>query len=144
MNIYEPAPVLNNTSVLMTDFAKTAKQLRGSGAVSVTHVRANTLSTHQTLRPAAKGKGKGKWVMKNDLRNKGAKNDDTAVAPIPPQLQAATPSSNEQIAGRKRMDRASDLAVGSPYSLSDGTSLFQLNQRPRLWTALREMGIDLK
>ena len=132
MGAFEPGAVLHNTSVLMTDFARTAKQLRGSGAVSVTHVGANTLSSHETLRPAFKGRGKGKLVMKNDSRQKGAKKDDTAVAPIPPQLRAATPSSDEQIAERKRMDRASELAVGSPYSLSDGTSFFQLDQRPRL------------
>ena len=86
-------------------------------------------------------------MTKGDARNKGAKgteDDDTTLAPIPPPLQAATPSSNEQIAERKRMDRASEIAVGSPYSLPDGTSLFQLDQRPRLWNALSEMGIDLK
>ena len=59
MNIYEPAPVLYNTPVLMTDFAKTAKQLRGSGAVSVTHIGNNTLSTQQTLRPRGKAKASG-------------------------------------------------------------------------------------
>ena len=133
MNIYEPEPVLYNMSVLMTDFAKTAKHLRGSGAVAVTHTGGNALSTQQTLRPSAKGRSKGKWVTKGDTRNKGAKSteaEDTTLAPIPPSLQAATPSSNEQIAERKRMDRASEIAVGSPYSLPDGTSLFHLTIVP--------------
>ena len=65
------------------------------------------------LRQRAKAKGKGKWVTKGDTRIKGAKGtdpDNTTPAPIPPPLQASTPFSIEQIAERKLMDRASEIA----------------------------------
>ena len=130
----------------MADLTNASKQLMSSSAVKVTG--SSVPMVQQSLVPRGKGKGKGggKWVTKGDARDKGAKDkgDEPApTAPIPSALPAVTLSTDEQIAERKLADRASAIALGSPYKLPDETPLLNLDLRPPLWSALREMGITL-